>query len=339
MKREIVVILLLFLCLDLRSQGQLYNYGFEEWVEEGTRNEEPYRWHSFKSSTGPFHYLLLQQVEKHNATRPGSDGNYSAHIYSRSIVGITANGNITNARMNAGSMFPLGKKNNNYTQRDSEFCTELDRVPDSLTVWLCLRTKKIESRGRIMCYVHGDADFVCYTGGWEPYDMICASADYNFPRTSSFDEEMVWKRFSYPFKSYDLCKDPRYILLLFTTNGIPGEGNAGDDMFVDDVYLIYNPTLEAKIRKEELVDENEIEIEYIINGTMSAPNLNLPDNEVIVQVSLDDDFENPIEIGRRTTDESGTMRCKIPTEFVDKDYKVKVITTNYPMEVVLIPNS
>ena len=111
--------------------------------------------------------------------------------------------------------------------------------------------------------------------------------------------------------------------------------NAGDDMFIDDVYLIYNPTLEAKVREERLCVGNEIEVEYVISGTMSAPNLNLPANEVIVQISLDEDFENLVEIGRKTTDESGTMRCKIPTEFLGKDYKIKVITTNYPMEVVL----
>ena len=335
MKTLNFIIIFLFLAFNVKAQKQLYNYGFEEWVNEGTKNEEPYRWHSFKSSTGPFHYLLLQQVEKHTSTRPGSDGEYSAHIFSRSIVGITVNGNITNARMNAGSMFPSGKKNNNYTQRDSEFCAEIDKVPDSLTVWVCLRTKKEESLGRIMCYVHGDADFVCYTGGWEPYDMICASVDYTFQRTSALDDEIVWKRFTYPFRSYDLCKDPCYILLLFTTNGIPGEGNSGDDMFVDDVYLVYNPTLEANFRKNEF--GNEIEIEYVINGTMSAPNLNLPANEVVVQISLDDDFEDFIEIGRKTTDESGTIRCKIPTEFINKDYRIKVMTTNYPMEFIINP--
>ena len=336
--KKILLVILLFLCFDASSQSlnQLYNCDFEDWVNKGTKNVEPYHWHSFKTSTGPFHYLLMQQIEPHTATRPGSEGKYSVHIFSRSIVGITANGNVTNGRMNAGSMFPAGKKNNNYTQRDSEFATEIERVPDSLTLWVCLRTKSAESRGRIMCYIHGDADFVCYTGGWEPYEMICANVEYEFPRTSAFGEEMVWKRISRPFQHYkDLCDEPKYILTSFTTNRMPGDGNTGDDMFIDDVYLIYNPTLEAKIRKDKLGAENEVEIEYIISGTMSAPNLNLPANEVIVQASLDEDFENPVEIGRKTTDVSGTIRCKIPAEFIGKDYKIKVITTNYPMETVL----
>lgn len=340
MKRFLLFILLLvFSDVNAQSsrskhQGQLYNYDFEEWLGVGTKNVEPYHWHSFKSSTGPFHYLLMQQIEPHSATRPGSDGKYSAHIFSRSIVGIVANGNVTNGRMNAGSMFPAGKSNNNYTQRNSDFATEIDKIPDSLTVWVCLRTKKPESFGRLMCYIHGDADFVCFTGGWEPYEMICANVEYEFPRTSSFEEEMVWKRISRPFQHYpDLCNEPRYVLTSFTTNSMPGDGNAGDDMFVDDVYMIYNPTLDVTIRNEELGMSDEIEIEYIIEGTMSPSNLNVPPNEVIVQISLDESFNDFAEIGRKTTNESGTIRCNVPTSFVGKDFHIKVKTTNYPMEV------
>ena len=340
MRRLLFISLAIFASFVVNAQEtdyiQIPNSDFEQWINIGNRNEEPYHWHSFKSSTGPFHYLLMQQVERHDATRPGSSGRYSAHIFSRSIIGITANGNITNGRMNAGSMFPSGKSNNNYTQRNSEFSAEIERIPDSLTVWVCFRAKKPESRGRIMCYIHGDADFVCFTGGWEPYEMICANVEYEFPRTSSFDEEMVWKRISRPFRHYpDLCKEPRYVLTSFTTNRMPGDGNAGDDMFIDDVYMIYNPTLDVTIRNEELAVSNELEIEYVIEGTMSPPNLNLPPNEVIVQISLDEAFDDFMEIGRKTTDISGVIKCEIPTSFIGKNFYIKVKTTNYPMEVCL----
>ena len=178
-----------------------------------------------------------------------------------------------------------------------------------------------------MSYVHGDADFVCLTGGWEPYDMLCAQGEYEFPSTE-------WKRLSLPFKDYThLCDEPRYILTSFTTNKRAGEGDAGDEMFVDDLHLVYNPALQCTINNEHLTID-EIEIEYDIKGTMSNPNLNLPANEVIVQISLDEDFENYVEIGRKTTDVSGSMKCEIPKSFVGKKYFVKVITTNYPMEII-----
>ena len=332
MKKLLFISLLFIVSFVTNAQEsdfiQIPNSDFEQWDNLGSKNEEPYRWHSFKSSTGPFSSLLMQQIERHDATRPGSEGKYSARIFSRSIVGITANGNVTNGRLNAGSMFPAGKKNNNYTQRDSEFCTEINTIPDSLTVWVRLRTKEPESYGRIMSYVHGDADFVCLTGGWDPYDMLCAQVEYEFPSTE-------WKRLSLPFKDYThLCDEPHYILTSFTTNKRAGEGDAGDEMLVDDLYLIYNPALQCTINNEQLTDY-EIEIEYIIRGTMSPPNLNLPDNEVIVTISLDENFEDPVEIGRKITDKSGTMKCKIPDVFVGKDYMIRVQTTNYPMECVM----
>lgn len=339
MDRFFLILFLIFFSSVANSQNnvckQIPNSDFEVWDNVGTKNEEPGNWHSFKTSTGPFHYLLMQQVERHTATRPGSKGRYSAHIFSRSIVGITANGNVTNGRLNAGSMFPAGAKNNNYTQRGSEFCTEMTEIPDSLTVWVCLRTKKADTHGRLMSYVHGDADFVCLTGGWEPYEMLCAQVEYEFTRTSSFDEPMAWKRVSLPYELYPhLCRDPRYILTSFTTNKRAGEGSAGDDMFIDDLCLIYNPTLDVRVRNWNMSDD-KIEVEYVINGTMSPSNLNMPPNEVIIQIYFADDFENPVEIGRKTTDESGTMRCKIPADFVGEDYKIKVVTTNYPMEFIL----
>ena len=332
MKKLLFISLLFIVSFVTNAQEsdfiQIPNSDFEQWDNLGSKNEEPYRWHSFKSSTGPFSSLLMQQIERHDATRPGSEGKYSARIFSRSIVGITANGNVTNGRLNAGSMFPAGKKNNNYTQRDSEFCTEINTIPDSLTVWVRLRTKEPESYGRIMSYVHGDADFVCLTGGWDPYDMLCAQVEYEFPSTE-------WKRLSLPFKDYThLCDEPHYILTSFTTNKRAGEGDAGDEMLVDDLYLIYNPALQCTINNEQLTDY-EIEIEYIIRGTMSPPNLNLPDNEVIMTISLDENFEDPVEIGRKITDKSGTMKCKIPDVFVGKDYMIRVQTTNYPMECVM----
>lgn len=332
-------IFFLFLAFGMRAQDsdyiQIPNSDFERWNNIGTKNEEPDNWHSFKTSTGPFHYLLMQQVERNTNVRPGSKGKYSARIFSRSIVGITANGNITNGRLNAGSMFPAGTKNNNYTQRDSEFCTATNMIPDSLTVWVCLRTKEKESFGRIMSYVHGDADFVCFTGGWEPYEMIAAQVEYEFPRTSSKDE-MIWKRLSLPFKHYpDLCKTPSYILTSFTTNKYPGDGDAGDEMLVDDLYLVYNPSLEIKIRNEELGIRNEIEVEYIIKGTMSPPNLNLTPNEVVIMISLTDDFKDYVEIGRKVTDVSGIIKCEIPDDYVGRKYYVKIATTNYPMERIL----
>ena len=103
-------------------------------------------------------------------------------------------------------------------------------------------------------------------------------------------------------------------------------------MFIDDLHLIYNPTLEVVIRNEELGVKSCIDVQYYIEGTMSTPNLNIPSNEVIVKVSSNENFKNPIEIGRVVSDKSGNIKCYLPDEFVNKKCYVKVFTTNYPME-------
>lgn len=80
---------------------------------------------------------------------------------------------------------------------------------------------------------------------------------------------------------------------------------------------------------------NEIEVEYIIKGTMSPPNLNLPPNEVVIMISLTDDFKDYVEIVRKVTDVSGIIKCEIPDDYVGRKYYVKIATTNYPMERIL----
>ena len=143
---------------------------------------------------------------------------------------------------------------------------------------------------------------------------------------------MVWKRITVPFVHDGICTEIKYILLTFATNEFAGQGSDKDDMFIDDILLIYNPTL----RIEQLNNTNfkpldEITIHFSLSGTMSADNLNAETNKVIAQLSdANGSFANPIELGRMTTNENGTITAQIPQ--VDYGhYKVRVISTNYPM--------
>ena len=51
-----------------------------------------------------------------------------------------------------------------------------------------------------------------------------------------------WERKSVPFAYVGPSSNPEYILITFTTNKTPGGGSAGDEVFIDDVELIYNST-------------------------------------------------------------------------------------------------
>ena len=336
-KKFFLIALLCFASANLFAQygTQFDNRGFENWTTRETEScNEPVHWHAGGTATGSFAGLLSSQIEQSSQVRPGSNGSKSVRIYPTKIIGITANGNMTNGRMNAGSMSSTGTENYHYTQRsNSTFNTEISTVPDSVAVWVCFRSESSSQNANIHAAVHGDYDYKFYANGSEGiYEHLVATAKKSFTRTAADNGEMVWRRISVPFVHDGICTNSKYILLTVTTNELAGQGSDKDDMFIDDILLIYNPSL----RIEQLNNTNfrpldEITIRFTLSGTMSADNLNAEANKVIAQLSdANGSFANPIELGRVTTNESGAITAQIPQ--VDYGhYKVRVISTNYPM--------
>ena len=245
--KKTCLILIVWLCTmnGLAQHGaQFENQGFENWNDLGKENcfNEPIHWHSGMSATGTYSGFLSQQIEPSNIVRPGTAGTKSIRLYPKSILGVTANGNLTNGRVNAGSMLPAGKNNYNYTQRsDSRFNTPITSVPDSLVVWVCFRSSSPDQRAMIQAVVHGDADFKLIANGTvSPADQRVATAALSIKRTSKAGGDYTWCRVSIPFVKDGPCNDPRYILFTITTNERPGYGNTADDLLVDDVLLIWN---------------------------------------------------------------------------------------------------
>lgn len=221
------------------------NAGFETWNNEDNSNIEPDYWHTVVSATGKYAASVSKQVFKSTMTRPGSDGKYSVLLRPRSIFGVLANGNLTCGRINANSMRASNKEENyDYTQRDNpDFCTPIDAVPDSIVAWVCFRAKNAESQANFVSVIHGDVDFR-YAGPEDskPMEEICAmSGPFFINRTSVADsQDYVWKRVSVPFVLKNKDVKPSYILILFSTNRLAGEGSSKDEMYIDDVELIYN---------------------------------------------------------------------------------------------------
>ena len=261
MYRSIVFfsLLLFFSMLNINvfAQGetQFDNYGFEQWTTRETEAvSEPVHWHSGGTATGTFSGFLSNQIEESTHTRPGSSGIKSVRVFPTSVLGITANGNLTNGRINAGSMSATGSNNYNYTQRSaSAFNTPIHAIPDSIAVWVCFRSQSTTQRAQLRAVVHGDTDYKLIADGTEePANMLVASARCTFTRTSTANGEYNWTRLSVPFVKDGPCDDPCYILFTITTNEIPGEGSTNDDLFVDDIELIYNPD---RIEGSEIVCE------------------------------------------------------------------------------------
>lgn len=329
---------------------QFENRGYENW-SDGLQ-DEPYHWHSTKTATGTYGGLLPSGVIGEDShTRPGSTGSKSAKVTAKKVLTVVANGNITNGRMNAGSMSATGTSNYNYTDRTGNsgvHCTPLNGyVPDSITVWVCLYTSNANHQGKIYSAIHGDYNFQYISNATISSSSQLVKAAYtSFSRTnsSSSPSSYTWRRLSVPYgvnpennnnPAVGTCTDPRYVFVVVTTNTVGGQGTAGDYLLVDDILLIYNPTLTTGTIAGTTYNVGQsITVPFTLTGTMSPDNLNKPSNEVIAELSdANGNFgAYPIELGRVTTDVSGSITATIPNSTpTGSGYRVRVRSTNYPM--------
>jgi hypothetical protein len=245
---------LLLLSLPFRAQ-QIGNAGFENWDNLGSNQEEPTNWSSFKTATGSFAAFASKQVERSSTVRSGASGSYSARIWSKSTLGIMANGVLTTGRMNMGSSSLSSPDNYNYTVlNDAAFSESLTLAPDSIVFWARYSAAASEKAG-MHAIIHDQfavQDPLNATS--TPY--VVAESDLQFSPTNN-----QWVRYSVPFVyTVNTGLVPKFILLTFTTNHIPGGGSANDEVLIDDVQLIYNVVgVDAQMTNPGLlisVDEN-----------------------------------------------------------------------------------
>ena len=331
-KKFTILLIFSLLNIGLYAQygDQLINRGFEEWS-----GEEPVHWHSNGTATGSWSGLLPDgQIEQSGHARPGSTGSKSVRLIPKTVWGVTANGNLTNGRMNAGSTSATGSSNYNQTKRsESAFNMPLSMLPDSLTIWVCFRSNSTSTKGQVKAVVHGNTDYKIIANGTEdPTNMHVATAVLSFNRTSTSGGSYTWRRLSIPFNNSGPCTDVRYVLMTTTTNETPGSGSTDDDLFIDDALLVYNPTLTmGNLASTSYVSGAAITIPFTLTGTMSPDNLNATANAVIAQMSdANGSFNNPTELGRVTTNTSGSISTQIPA-VASGNYQIRVISTNYPM--------
>ena len=335
------IFIMFTLTISAQYGPQFDNPGFENWttreivtIDEIRSVSEPVHWHSGGTATGTWSSMMPHSVEQSSHTRPGSSGSKSIKLTPSSVFGVTANGTITNGRINAGSMTPSGSSNYDYTQRaQNAFNTPISQLPDSLTVWVCFRSSSTSDKAQVKAVVHGDADYKVIANGTEdPANMHVATADLRFTRTAPAGGSYTWNRLSIPFVNSGPCNDVRYILFIANTNETPGSGSTNDDLFVDDVLLVYTPTLAlGQLSNTNYAPNDAITIPFTLTGTMSPDNLNASANQVIAELSdANGSFNNPTVLGTVTTNTSGNITATIPN-VADGSYQIRVRSTNYPL--------
>ena len=244
MKLIFSILTLLFSCAITISAQVIYqlpNPGFEQW--DGGYDSEPTHWNTFESSDGSYASMASSNHHyRRSGHRPGGSGNYYLTIYTKSILGIKANGNMTTGRIHAGSTSASSSENYNYTQRNnSNHCQPFTATPDSMYVWVSFYAGSNNSIAQIEAIIHGDNDFKA------PNDLnndalYKGRAVAQTTRTTSSDSEMSWKQIKVPFV-YNGSSSANYILINMTTNNVPGGGDKNDSLSIDDIEFIYSAWL------------------------------------------------------------------------------------------------
>jgi len=222
----------------LSAQTQIGNSDFESWESSTTELAEPVNWNSFKTGSGTWSSFGGQQLDKSTTVRPGSSGTNSARIFSRDAgFGIVANGNMTLGKIEMGSTTASSASNYNYTiATNTDFSEAFTDSPDSLVVWV--KYSPVSSSGnnaRVSAVIHNNTD-----GYKDPNDVsganTIATAIYNFPSVGG------WERLAIPFTYVGTPSNAAFIMVTFTTNSTPGGGAANDELLIDDLQLVYNPS-------------------------------------------------------------------------------------------------
>ncbi len=240
--------------IDLSAQAITANYAITNGGFEGNwSNNEPQGWHSFKTATGDYASFVTGntgQFQQSTDTRPGSTGSYSAQLQSKTLMGIIANGNCTNGRINAGSM-SASDASGNYAFSDPSqpnYTTAFVGCPDSLVFWAK--------------YIPGGGNVTDASNKARAHATLLTNARYQDPETKDYSAIKIaeatsnysatsskgWQRIAVPFVYTSVSPSQMaYMLLTFSTNATPGGGNASkkspDNVYIDDAEMIYNHSL------------------------------------------------------------------------------------------------
>lgn len=240
---------------------QLPNSGFEDYRTEQITKlddsykqitvnvEEPLNWHSFASATGDFVQAANAFSDPHtyssDVVRSGATGKKSLLLTSASVFGIVANGTITTGRMQAGAMTAADTKNcaflsTDNTSTDSHgdpFYALMDGTPDSIAVWVKFKQGKPSEEHPYATISAALTDGTYYQDPQDKeYTNVVATAKNAQIASNNFE----WQRIVVPFKYTGNDVKAKALLVTISTNADPGQGSAADNLYVDDISLIYN---------------------------------------------------------------------------------------------------
>lgn len=251
MKKFFTLMILSALCLGAKAQlegvFQIPNSDFETWA---TNKEPGNGWNSFNSARTSDLGLVFGPIAKKNAPAPSKftpayDGSCSVKIHSTSTLEVNANGNLTTGIINMGNTDPTNAANYNFTKRDdSSHSLKFAGMPDAAECY-AMFTSGGSPHGRLQFIIHGDVN---YTDPESSHSKQGLGSDYAKYKVASAAIIITacteWTKFTadFTYTGNDATPNVHYMLASATTNPTPG-GSANDDLYLDDVKLIYYHSL------------------------------------------------------------------------------------------------
>lgn len=242
------------------AQGvyQFADPSFEQYTADG---EPGNGWNSFSSATGKLSSMKGQSPSPKHVS-PGANGtNHAVKIWSKSILGVKANGNLTTGIINMGSATPSSASNYNYTKRsDSSHSLQFSGRPDAVTFYARF-TSGGSPNGRGQFIIHdGDVDY-------QDPEVSSQTANRVGKATVLVPASSDWVQYTGEF-TYDKARTAtQYLLASFTTNPTPG-GSAGDYLDIDEINFIYYHELTSLTYDGRSID---LAAAQSVNGYNLAP--------------------------------------------------------------------
>ncbi len=300
---------------------QIKNSGFENFVES---SGEPIAWHGFKSASGMLAYLAPGSLGSSDDCHSGS---YSVVATSGSSWGVVGNGTFTTGRLNAAS--PQANNPANHSEMDKSstatdnhndlFYTVMNGRPDAMKFWFKFVPKTSTEKASVSAII---TDGTYYQ---DPEDQTYTNK-LATAKNTTIASTNTWTELSVPFTYIDKNIIGEALLVTFSTNAKPGGGKSGDQLFIDDVALVYNAAITGiTIKDTALEGFSQNVYEY---------NFELANGETITDSDIDATFvsEHAYLVKKVVeTDEA----FKVFVAVISNDFNtVKVYTINYTKPVV-----
>ena len=249
---------------------QLPNSDLEDWTS--SYENEPARWHGFKSATGTWAWAAPAALAKSEDIHAGATGQYSALITAKDAFGTIANGTMTNGRLNAGAISATSTSNNASMDESygSDFYVPLYAKPDQFKVWMKYQ------QGAPVDTNRANVSIKTFNGTYyqEPCDK-----EYTNLSGSIVGGEIAprdWTQFTFPFdyRSYSANHaTSKAIIVTFSTNKNPGKGQANDKLFIDDMELVYLADMVDVRYKNSIIPSWDPEVTTYSMEMAGEPNL------------------------------------------------------------------